>query len=280
MALIPPGFIDTVVAIGIDDAEGKRKWIASGFIFGKIKSRKSDGNALGKVYLITNRHVVKSQTKAYLRFNSKGKEPAKIFKIESKGKDGNIQFFTHPNSKIDVAVVPINYDILVKKGIQVDYFHSDKNIANIEKMIEEGITEGDFVYVLGFPMGLIGGQRNAVIVRSGVIARIQDTLDNSSNTFLVDAFVFPGNSGGPVILKPELISITGTKTHKTPYLLGIVQSYVPYKDVAISSQTNKPRIIFEENSGLAAIHPIDFIEETIQVHEKYVDELRAKGKIK
>jgi hypothetical protein len=100
-------------------------------------------------------------------------------------------------------------------------------------------------------------------VRSGTLARVRDLLARTSKIFLVDAFVFPGNSGGPVILKPEAIAIEGTKAQIAPYLIGIVQAYVPYQDVAVSLQTGRPRVIFEENAGLAAVHPVDFIEETI-----------------
>jgi hypothetical protein len=75
---------------------------------------------------------------------------------------------------------------------------------------------------------------------------------------LIDALVFPGNSGGPVITRPELTSIEGTKRQNNAYLLGVVRAYVPYQDVAISQQTGRPRIAFEENSGLAEVIPMDF----------------------
>jgi hypothetical protein len=64
-------------------------------------------------------------------------------------------------------------------------------------------------------------------------------------------------------LKPEALAIEGTKPQVAPYLIGIVQAYVPYQDVAVSLQTARPRVIFEENTGLAAVHPVDFIAETI-----------------
>ena len=44
-------------------------------------------------------------------------------------------------------------------------------------------------------------------------------------------------------------------------LLGIVSSYIPYADVAVSRQTGRPRITFEENSGLAKVVPIDMAKE-------------------
>jgi hypothetical protein len=38
---------------------------------------------------------------------------------------------------------------------------------------------------------------------------------------------------------------------------------VKYVDVAVSEQTKKARIAFEENSGLAEVLPVDFIDEAI-----------------
>jgi hypothetical protein len=43
----------------------------------------------------------------------------------------------------------------------------------------------------------------------------------------------------------------------------MVIAYRPYDDTAVSLQTKKPRVIFEENSGLAEVLPIDSIEDVI-----------------
>jgi hypothetical protein len=62
------------------------------------------------------------------------------------------------------------------------------------------VAAGDGVFVLGFPTGLAGVQRNYVIVRQGCIARISEMLDGAAPGFLIDAPVYPGNSGGPVVM--------------------------------------------------------------------------------
>jgi hypothetical protein len=80
---------------------------------------------------------------------------------------------------------------------------------------------------------------------------------------MIDATVFPGNSGGPVVSKPEVVSIQGTKSHDSAYLIGIRASYVPYIDVATSQQTQRPRVTFEENSWLANVYSVDCINEAI-----------------
>ena len=127
------------------------------------------------------------------------------------------------------------------------------------------MAAGDGVFVLGFPMGLEGGERNYVIVRQGCIGRIGDLLDNPQvESYLVDAFTFPGNSGGPVVLAVSLSYIQGTRSQNTSYLIGVVKGFLPYQDVAVSKQTGRARIAFEENSGLTEVIPIDYVEQTVQ----------------
>jgi hypothetical protein len=178
--------------------------------------------------------------------------------------NGNRLWFTDPQSDIDVAVLGINVQLLQEDGIQFNYFRSDEHSSDIDAMRDDGVAEGDFVYILGFPMGIVSPLKNVAIVRGGVIARVRDVLDRVSDYYLVDASIFPGNSGGPVVAKPEMTSITGTKSKKRASLVGIVKAYVPYRDVAISQQTGQTRVIFEENSGLALVHPIDYINNAIK----------------
>jgi len=42
--------------------------------------------------------------------------------------------------------------------------------------------------------------------------------------------------------------------------------------VAVSLQTKRPRVVLEENSGLAAVHAIDFVQQAIQQHLKMLKE--------
>ncbi len=278
MALIPPFFPDCVVALGIEGPSSDRKWIASGFLYGHYIADNEDGTKAYKVYLVTNRHVFEKLSRIYLRFNPRTNEPAREYTLNLLNENGAPLWFPHPNAEIDVAIIPINFNLLQEHAMQVAYFQSDQHVANVDKLNELEIIEGDFAYVLGFPMGLVGGERNTVIVRSGSIARIRDALVRANPEYLIDAFVFPGNSGGPVVSKPEALAIQGTKSQSAAYLIGIVKSYVSYQDVAVSLQSKRPRVIFEENSGLAAVHPIDFVQEAIKEHLKLVEKNKEEEK--
>jgi Trypsin-like peptidase domain len=216
------------------------------------------------IFLVTAGHVVKMHP---------GNERKTIgvridaTEVGAKSQDFEIaiaDWFYHPNPDIDLGAVPFSFDMLKSKGLETAFFANDEMALNKSKIAEAGVSAGDGVFILGFPMGLSGDTRNHVIVRQGAVARISQYLENGANFFLVDAFVFPGNSGGPVILKPEMFSIQGTKSNQKAVLLGVVQSYQPYTDVAYSAQTKHARITFEENSGLAVVLPVDFINEMVK----------------
>ena len=65
-------------------------------------------------------------------------------------------------------------------------------------------------------------------------------------------------------LPPEPVSVPGTKPNNRCGLIGMVSAYLPYREIAISTQTDRPRKIFEENSGLGVVVPHDLIPETVK----------------
>ncbi len=266
MSLIPPFYLDCVVAIGKPIEGGRRQWVASGFIYGHLIKKTEDGKNRYLLFLVTNRHVFERIPVAFIRLNTTEGKQAFEADLNTLDSNGSPIWLAHPDPNIDIAIIRISPKYLDDHKIKYAFFNSDKFVANTAKLKEMGITEGDFAYILGFPMGIVGGPQNAVIVRGGTIARIRDTISGVNNEFLVDAFIFPGNSGGPVISKPEVLAIEGTKSQISAELIGIVRGYITYRDVAVSQQTGQPRIVFEENSGLSSVHPIDFIDEVITEH--------------
>jgi S1-C subfamily serine protease len=264
MALIPPFFLDCVVGIGTRGESGVSQYAATRFLLGQFLSTdveaKQNRYAL---FLVTNRHVLDGKQSIVLRFNALEGAPAKEFDVELSKSDGTAHWHPHPDPEVDVAVVGVNPDFMKAEGLHFHFFASDKVALTKAEARAKGVSEGDGVFVLGFPMGDVGPDRNYVIVRQGVIARVRDYLDDRSKVILIDATVFPGNSGGPVVSRPEALSIEGTQAVSSSYLVGIVSAYVPYQDVAFSLQTKRPRVIFEENTGLAQVVPYDLIAETV-----------------
>jgi S1-C subfamily serine protease len=280
MALLPPVYLDSVVAIGVVNADRSKTWIGTGFLVGRFHHKIDDEKNYYDLFLVTNKHVLQSQKSIVVRFNPEPStgSAALDFPIELIDKDNKIIWEGHPKQDIDVAVISINTSILRQHLRKFEFFRTDSNLLRIKDMIEKGVSEGDFVYALGFPMNLVDADRQYVISRAGTIARIRDVLEGYRNDFILDMSIFPGNSGSPIVTKPEFIHIDGTKSLARSYLIGIVKAIIPYEDVAVSQQTKQIRVVFQENSGLAMGIPVDFIIETIDLcYEKVFPETKAEA---
>ena len=216
---------------------------------------------------MTNRHVIQNKTEFKVRFNSLMNASPKIYTLPVGNSPGAIHWTLHPDPDIDVAVLLI--DAIGEPLIDVKLsFIYGLHVTSLEELRESEFSEGNEIFVLGYPLGLAGDEQNYAIVRHGIVARIRDWYDSSSKFFLIDSSVFPGNSGGPVIAKPVIWSSNNKPRFSRPKLIGMVSGYVPYQDIAWSRQTGRPKLISEENSGLAKVVPIDAIQKTISIAAK------------
>ena len=259
MALIDTRYFDTVVAIGSETPNDGTKresdllrWIGTGFMVGR--PFKAGGVEGFHVFLVTNKHVLRGMDSFVARFNPK--EGAPILNHRFVLADDEKQLWTgHPKDDIDIAAIDVNTAMLREHGRIFDYFNLNEALMNIDQMIKLGLSEGDFVYILGYPMGLADPEWHYPVVRSGTIARIRDMLDGRKSSFLLDSLIFPGNSGGPVILKPEPAGVGAQPPIGTAYVIGIVSSHLVYGD-------NK------QHSGLATVFPSECVSETVEAHFK------------
>lgn len=273
MALLPPFFLDAVGTIGVREQSGNVSWLATGFLVGRPVNTEK-GEDAHHVFFVTNRHVFSAMDDGVVRLSAADGASPKVGNLRLK-ENGRCIWAGHPDPDIDVAVVSLDAGKLAALGVDIRFIQEDANALTRAQMKADGVCEGDTVFVLGFPMGMVAEHENAAIVRGGTLARIRDTLAGHSNTFLVDAEVFPGNSGGPVVNRPEFVAITSTKAPQKSSLIGIVAAYHTYKDVAVSRQSGQHRVTFVENSGLAIVYPVDFIKETIDHWIKTVPPARV-----
>ncbi len=257
MALLAPKYLEAVVAIGSQSPDGAVKYDSTGFLYGYSPEEEKERRW---VFLVTNRHVAERSGNLYCRFSSEDS----LLSLPLAGSDVTMPWTFHPNPAVDAAALMLNAPTLEARGIALPSFDSNVHALFRPDAGEGMVAEGDGVFILGFPMGLAGDERNAVIVRRGTIARVQEWLKGNATTFLVDSFIFPGNSGGPVFTVPQPIAVEGTASNPACSLIGMISSYLPYQDFAVSTQTQRVRVIFEENSGLCTVVPVDLIQETVE----------------
>ena len=256
MALIPAGYMKAIVSLGVSNESFAH--IGTGFLYHHPVWEK-EGRTHYCPFLVTNKHVMETGIRD-VRFNHPGYGSLEILPIASVT-DGD--WTPHPNGA-DVAIIPLLSPgplTLGRKVMETEIFLGDVSIPSDEEFAT--IVEGNGIFLIGFPLGLTGDALNYPIVRSGVIARIQDCLSGAEDTFLIDAPAFPGNSGGPVIVRPDTTAIAGTNPITHAYLIGMVSHNITRSEVAVSEETGEPRVVFLENTGLSRVVPISAIKETL-----------------
>jgi hypothetical protein len=238
----------SVVFLGTIDQDRKGFPHATGFLI--------DINSI--VCLVTAKHVVFDSTTDKLNDTN-----LVVFLNTTDGKkqfrpldfiknQNHCDWIFHPRREVDVAIIPCGFmpNLDDVKFIPHNYFLApDQLFENLD------------VFFLSFQPGVEIKQKISPIFRRGAIS-----VMNDDTTFYVDAAAFPGNSGSPVFLDPSIMVDENGQylTRPGANFIGVIGEYIPYTDYAISVQTGRTRIAFEENTGLSRVWSVRFINEIIE----------------
>ena len=260
MSVIPDQYINSVLSIGVSNSNEHDDitWIGSGFF---VSKRLSEDSTKARIFVVTNRHVIDGKKAVTLRL--KKKDGSFVQYTHELLGNGIPQYSTSDDPKVDVAVFTFVAGIIEQFGIDINFIDIDANVATTNEFLSGGGGEGSLVYMLGYPMGLVNIESNTPICRLGCVARMDEYEINKEKKILLDIQNFPGNSGSPILTRPEVMSVGGAKPFDRSVLLGIICSYIPYRDWLISKQTGEIVEIRTENSGIANCIPVEFIREVI-----------------
>lgn len=282
MAIIPQQYKDATTIIGVKDMNGKPVWVATGFMVGRFEGNDSQGNERYSIYLITNKHVVKNFTDIEVQYNLNNNAINLSLTLSNNG----VKLYSeHNNQDIDVVAISVDINQAVQNGININFFSLKDNALTLANMKTTGVCDGAFSYVLGFPVGidnrLVDNILKDPICRLGCIAKIEHLYHSTKNEniYFIDSNIFPGNSGGPIINRPEIVSLNGTNSNSSSKLIGIVSGHLQYREILYSRQTQRDRMITEENSGLAVVFPVDFINETVEIERTRSTGLQSNQKM-
>ena len=117
-------------------------------------------------------------------------------------------------------------------------------------------------------MGLVNINSKTPICRMGCVACIDEKEIDEEKRILLDIQNYPGNSGSPIISRPELGSVGKTTPIKNAVLIGIINSYIPYQEQLMNMQIKKVVEIRSENSGIAVANPVEFIKDVMEIEFK------------
>lgn len=257
----------------------ENEWGQSGTGF--LVARKID-EASGRVFLVTNKHVVnedprqRQNASALTLFMNiradNGVIHARATRMPLKA-NGDKLWREHCDPHVDVLAVDVTAIVvgipqLEKKWATYELF------ATPDVLLEQEITQGEEVVVIGYPLGLAHARTNSPLVRQGMVAtnigerisipiqlRTGGTQQVEVPAFLVDSAVVPGASGSPVVLKP----VVGRRVKSglqigipAPYLLGII-SITTIAPVQVGGRT------FQTLAGLGVAYDAETVRETIEL---------------
>ena len=168
-----------------------------------------------------------------------------------------VDWLVHKTKKYDVALLPIELDQQNDdfKLMPKDIFFGNKVGGKPDELSQ--------LVFMSYQPGIEKIKSVNPIMRTAFVSR-----KNIDKTILIDANTFPGNSGSPVFMAPTLGYVDNENCVQlgnptSGKFVGVISGYIPYKEVAISAQTNQARIIFEENTGIAVVHTYEVIRDII-----------------
>lgn len=180
----------------------------------RLEGRKTNGTSVGtgffymqdgRLYLVTNKHVIKDVIDGkFVMLEGQiegGKKTPLLGKgIELSFSEGN--FFGHPNPDVDVAIMNVSKFINEKqnsglipfwKNITIDHCPSQEDLDKYIGPMED-------VIFIGYPSGVWDSKNILPITRRGMTATPCYINFEGDEKFLIDASVFPGSSGSPVFI--------------------------------------------------------------------------------
>lgn len=238
-------WLKALVSIEIFKDKGEAKPIGTGFLVGTPNKH---------IALVTAKHVV---------FKDQGKgpiEPNLAYRLNDKEEKSSLILDQDVTSFVKSGWIKSEkYDVacrLIARKETTDYITIPYSAFLPVKQLQAGAP----LFIIGFPLGMRSEKYAIPIVRRATVAR------PDPNNIVVDGFVFPGNSGGPVVYEPTIQLGRGFKTPilQGDWLVGMVLSEISYVEPAISVQTGRPRVTFEDNSGLCIVLPADHILDLLE----------------
>lgn len=243
MSLLNPSHLFSVAYVKVQSPDQRQMSTGTAFCF----LDRIDDTDTAYIYVVTCAHLFQGMPRnahTAVRFNT----PTGVRNMIAACQD----WIGHEWA--DVAILQLNASFINEQQISVVAWDAT-HIITRQTAANKGVFEGEDVFILGYPIGWRPATLDYPIVRGGTVGQIRGWINGHHNSILVSGTVFPGNSGSPVILRPQPGGMSGTPVVTEVHLLGMVSSYerVPSPEMPYGG----------ENSGIMDIVPIDIIYDLV-----------------
>jgi hypothetical protein len=154
------------------------------------------------LFLVTNKHVVSGANAGRFFFTlSDGQNPRIGERFDIQMADFQNAWVGHPDSSIDIAAMPLVpvLEHIQQQGRQAFFKSIPHTLVPSDAQLSELDALEEVVFV-GYPSGMFDAKNLMPILRRGTTATPPQLDYEGSKVFLVDASVFPGSSGSPVLI--------------------------------------------------------------------------------
>lgn len=186
--------IYTTVPIWVENKNGDMK-VGTGFFY---QEKIDDHTSIP--FIVTNAHVVENANKGYVSLiQSQDNMPILSKKVTAELPGTMLSNFT--DSKNDIAVITIGpiLNQLNQSNISIFFRAIDESIVPNSDTVSN-LSAVEEITFIGYPSGIYDRKNNTPIVRRGITATPIWNNFNGKNVFLIDAGVYPGSSGSPVLI--------------------------------------------------------------------------------
>jgi hypothetical protein len=252
---------DSTVALGVPQREdGKTRFsaVATGIIVGSVPGQK-------RPWLVTAKHVFYNPAEnwepSYILVRFPWFETRKVDEYLGVAvplkHDGRRMWVAHPNPEVDLAYVPLSVTPQEAGRSELQAIVLSQFASPSE------VYEAAPVLVLGYPAAVGADFQVRALLRQGLVAWVAPDQP-AQKPFLVDANIFPGNSGGPVLFLPTGIDPQGHMlTGGSVKFLGLV-SQTRTQSTLIATSKSQPQQALPLNFlGIGVIEPAQRVRELV-----------------
>lgn len=159
------------------------------------------------LFVVTNKHVVEGARTGRMFFTraQEGQPRPRIGeRYDLTISDFSRAWTGHPDSQIDVAAMPLVplLQHINDQGVAVFFKSIPSSMVPTDTVLQELDALEEVVFV-GYPNGIYDRRNLLPIMRRGTTATPVYVDYEGAPTFLIDASVFPGSSGSPVLIVNE-----------------------------------------------------------------------------
>jgi hypothetical protein len=223
----------------------------------------------GFYYLVTNRHVATPGAEDHtpchvvdykIRLNLKPSDAASGVLSQGFSLGPSMPWAFPTDESVDLAISPIGLD-----ENRFSFLAFPTSLFLTDQLAKENhVVEGDSVVFTGLFVQFLGQAQLEPIVREGKIAMIPGepmptTLHALGHVYLIDAHVFGGNSGSPVLVDLAGQRDNGLMAGRNYKLLGLLSGYVKETSELTLQPVASYAGTVTANSGISMVVPAQYI---------------------